>query len=578
MSLFFTMLLSQFLFSCSGAKVDDGSSTFNSDSGASTDTCIQNWWPDGDGDGYGYGDETNSIVACEEPEGTATNRQDCDDTHASVYPRAEEICGDDLVNDCLDGDGAVAHDACDHLDVSVADARLFGEEPADEAGYVVAGVGDVNGDGNDDLVVTALRHVPGVAYVVSGPVVGAYSLSGSDAQVLGDSGGEDGFGIAAAQARDVDADGYADLLLGAFHGPTAYLVLGPAVGTMNSADADARILGEDDDQTGRALAGPGDVDGDDTPDLMVAAPSAQGSTRESDAGYCASEEESSAPHGLFAGQVSLFSGSVTGDVDRSSAEANLIGEDGGDVAGSSVAAPGDLNGDGLADLLLSAPGNCEGGSSAGAVYMVLSPVSGDLDLADADAKLVGTADYAAIGQAVSGAGDTNGDGTPDLLVSDPDKAVDTDVGDGAVYLFLGAPSSRWRLTDAEAVFYGRDRAHAGESLAAAGDVNADGFDDIVIGAWGFDDDGAGSGAAFVVYGPLSGTHDLLNDADTTVAGDAAEYFGYSVAGAGDVDADGQPDLIVGAIISGGGDDGGVGPGAAYLLLGGGALLANPPGI
>ena len=118
----------------------------------------------------------------------------------------------------------------------------------------------------------------------------------------------------------------------------------------------------------------------------------------------------------------------------SSADARLAGEAAGDLAGDSVSGAGDVNGDGFADLIIGAQRAYVVEDQSGAAYVVLGgPAVGDMSLADADARFAGVAGGDAAGNAVGGGGDINGDGFSDLLIGAPNAGKDT----GAAYLILG---------------------------------------------------------------------------------------------------------------------------------------------
>jgi hypothetical protein len=303
----------------------------------------------------------------------------------------------------------------------------------------------------------------------------------------------------------------------------------------------------------------------------------------------------------------------------------ITGSDAGHAAGGSVAIVPDVNGDGFDEVLVGAYGV----DSVGAAYLVLGPVTADLSTADADLVILGTESGGALGLSVDGAGDVDGDGAGDFIISA--HAIN---GAGEVYLFLGVSGGSLSPSDADATFSSSTSNHAwGYSIAGAGDLDADGFDDIAIGTWessfaeeaafiykgpvtgalGEDDawvrvvgeiagsspssnpavapagdlDGDGAadlaygahyqstdgvkGAAYVVSSPSSGTLDL-GDATAIIRGQKSSgQFGLNVAGAGDLDGDGYDDLLVGTATDGPG-----GEGAVYVFAGPvtGTLLAG----
>lgn len=272
--------------------------------------------------------------------------------------------------------------------------------------------------------------------------------------------------------------------------------------------------------------------------------------------------------GHYSGAAYLILGSATpSDRDLGAADAEYTGEDKDNYAGVSVASAGDTDGDGLADVLVGASGYY----GSGAAYLILgdgSPLSRSLSAADA--KYTSAPDASGTGTSVATAGDFNGDGFADMLVGASEYSAGASPdnwGVGAAYLILGGPSAPDTVLDASAAQYTGEAAYdqAGTCVASAGDVDGDGFDDLLVGAPGSDAAGTWAGVAYMIQGAAAPASRSLSEADAKYYGESdADFAGMSLAGAGDVNGDGPSDVLIGAS---GNDEAGSYAGATYLILG-----------
>ncbi len=263
----------------------------------------------------------------------------------------------------------------------------------------------------------------------------------------------------------------------------------------------------------------------------------------------------------------------------------IIGEAADDQAGWSVADAGDVNGDGVTDLLVGAPNNNAGEPYSGAAYVVFGKAdTATVDLRAVAAghggfKILGENNENGVGISFAAAGDVNGDGLADFLVGGKQARTDERGAAGAAYLVYGkADGTAVNLDDVATgkggvKILGENQGDlASWSLSAVGDTNGDGFADILIGAprneYGHEI--AGPGAAYLVYGKAGATAVDLRDIAAGNGGykiigeNSNDWAGRAVSAIGDVNQDGLADFLIGAFVNGAG---GNGPGAAYVVFG-----------
>jgi len=407
-------------------------------------------------------------------------------------------------------------------------------------GYSVAGAGDINADGYSDVIVGAPRCddganiEEGLAFVYYGSAKGL--SPDPDATPDDADQGDAWFGRSVSTAGDINGDGYDDVIIGACYYDDeenvdegrVFVYYGSVTGLSSFPD----WIGDDADQAGAhfgwSVATAGNVNGDKFADIIIGA-------SEFDDGTNWYEGRAFVYHGSALG-LSTTPDSAPGDADQGSAG-----------FGWSVACAGDVNGDGYSDVLIGAPMYTQWApplnTQEGRAYLYYGSATG-ISVAPDWIGDDGNQNMAAFGWSVASAGDVNGDGYSDVIIG-AFFASDGWGREGRAFVHYGSAAGLSPLPDF--AFSDADQAEArfGISVAGAGDVNGDGYSDVIIGAAYYNEGPINDeGRAFIHFGSAKGlsayANCILDDADTY------SYFGISVACAGDINGDGFADVIIGA--------------------------------
>jgi len=428
---------------------------------------------------------------------------------------------------------------------------ISGKVFLDDLGRSVDGAGDVNGDGFADVLISASGapndSKKGQVYVYMGSSSG---LDATPALTITGAATGDNLGWSVAGAGDVNGDGYADVILGAYNADAggsnrgqAYLYLGSSSGLSATPVFTASGFA-DEDNLGEVVAGAGDVNGDGYADVIISAPSA-------DVG------------GLLKGQAYIYLGNSSGV--NASPVFTATGADNGDWLGSGIAGTGDVNGDGYADVLIGSPGVDINVPWRGVTYLYLGSSSGVEVTPTFTAT--GTVDNTFFGDNVAGAGDVDGDGYADMVIGDYGAEVDG-VQKGRAYVYMGGSAGLNRIPTFIATGMD-DFDFLGASVAGVGDVNSDGYSDMLVGAPYADAGGNNRGQAYLYVGGDGGLEAV--PAFTITGSTDMEQLGRAVSAAGDVNGDGFADVLVGAPFA---DAGGAERGQIYLYFGGSYGLSD----
>lgn len=473
-----------------------------------------------------------------------------------------------------------------------ANAVLAGSQQGAQAGFAVSSAGDVNGDGYSDVIVGAPffdsgKTNQGAFFIYFGSSNG---LNVNGILATGDNKvGSAYFGRSLSGAGDVNGDGFSDIIVGSYayaNGQTdegaAYIFYGSASGiNLTGTKIESNLVTA---EFGKSVAGAGDINGDGLSDVIVGAPGYSNGQQQEGAVFVFMGSQSglstTAAHVLesnqeisYYGESVASAGDVNGDgysdilvgaymydnvfaidlgatfVYSGSASGvgqnpsmTLMGSQEGSQFGYAVSSAGDLNGDGYSDIIVGSPNYADGQNGEGAISIYLASDEGQGIQNQPKVVINGVWAGGAFGRSVACAGDVNGDGFSDVIVGEPDRDNGASLQEGGAHLYFGSIAGN--LLTRSFITSGQATAKLGASVASAGDVNGDGFSDIIVGSPYYDKNGTDDGIALVFHGSAGSVE--ANFSAAVDKNDEVLDLGFSVSGAGDFNGDGYDDVIIGA--------------------------------
>ena len=500
------------------------------------------WFLDVDGDGFGS--ESGPISSCDIGDGTSPFKTDCDDTNPLIHPDANEVC-DDIDNNCTglidnadpsldiytqvpiftdsDGDGFGDAEYIGHYCPSYPEGSTNQDDCDDDDGSIHPeafdwyDVVDQNCDG--DATWFSTEHLENTfSHSESGTSFGRY-----------------------LESHDIDGDNKRELMISlkthsidpAVESKEGRVLWMEGDREANGADLaqESRFwYGEQNDQIYGAWAG--DMNGDQVAELLI------GSREKNDK----------------SGAVYLISSDANSGVVTDSAIWTWEVPNTNLRLGSSLLRVGDVDSDGLDDVLVGASHFTNGGSNRGGVFLLRGSDLGSTSDPTLGSFIGGESNGDQFGLKTARAGDIDGDGVLDILSS----SIYADEGatsSGSTYLFSVSEFLNTDVVVADLVqFYGEaEMDKAGAQLSGAGDVNGDGYDDILIAANDHDENTDQDGAVYLIYGRPYSEYDLMNplsEADAIFIGaNQNAGFGDDIESLGDWNGDGQDDFVIGSYLA-----------------------------
>jgi hypothetical protein len=508
---------------CDDADVDEDCDTLADDADPDVDPASRfDWFEDEDGDGWGGAPAGPS---CDGDFDETTEGGDCDDSDPAVSPGALEQCGDGVDNDCDGGAWGCTLEVDDAIVIT-------GVAPGDRVGHSVAVSADLAA-GDWVLAASAPQRDNGVAWV-TGTLSDTFGDSGMSFTASGEAAATM-FGWAIEFVPDT-GDGDPDIAIsGPWSTTGSVQLLSGLVALFSVADksdhdvADARAVlrGETASDAFGFAVGPGrKLGGEAASGLVVGAPGYWGAACSTRANVYWFE---SVPDGEWSGP------------DKAAWVASTAFKS--DCMGWALAGGDDLDGDGLGDLAVGAPGRVTGADGGGAVVLFRGPLAGAVGSDDADVSITSDVGGGQLGYAVVNAGDVNGDGLHDLWASQPH--VSTESSAARVWLLLGPVEASGEVAEVAAASGEGEGGGFGFALQPVPDADGDSRPEVAVGAPFTDHGGSDSGTVYLFLSSTVEGGATADDAAATFQGEGGSLAGWSLEAGSDLDGNGAPEMVIG---------------------------------